>query len=123
MATTLAGRRVLLVEDEYFLADEMRRTFEDGGAEVLGPAGQVEEALALIDGLGRIDAAVLDVNLHDGMVFPVADGLRERGVPFVFTTGYDQATLPARYSGVRRLEKPVEAAVVLQEVRQLFDTA
>jgi hypothetical protein len=65
---------------------------------------------------------VLDVNLHDVMVFPVADGLRARGVPCVFTAGYDQATLPRQYSGVRRVEKPVEAAVVLREVRRLIDT-
>jgi CheY-like chemotaxis protein len=122
MATTLAGLRVLLVEDEYFLAAEMRRAFEDGGAEVLGPAGQVEAALALIDGTERIDAAVLDVNLHDVMVYPVADGLRERGVPFVFTTGYDQVILPKQYSGVRRLEKPVDTSVVIQEISQLLDT-
>ncbi len=122
MTTTLAGCRVLLVEDEYFLAHEMRRALEESGAEVLGPAGRVEEALALIEGTGRIDAAMLDLNLRDVMAFPVADALRERGVPFVFTTGYDQAMLPERYSGVRRLEKPADVSVVLQEVRRLFDT-
>ncbi|WP_378974843.1 response regulator [Methylobacterium komagatae] len=112
---------MLIVEDDYFLADIMRRTFADDGAEVLGPAGQVENALALIHGAEHIDAAVLDVNLHDVMVFSVADALRERGIPFLFTTGYDQETLPSQYSGARRLEKPVEAAIVLSEVRRLIN--
>ena len=108
MATGLAGRRVLMVEDEYFLADDMRQAFEGGGIEVLGPVGRLEEALALVERAAAIDGAVLDVNLHDVMVFPVADALSERGVPFVFATGYEQSAIPARFTDVRRCEKPVE---------------
>ena len=122
MATKLAGRRVLIVEDEYFIADEMHRAFEEAGAAMLEPVGQVQEALALIARTEHIDVAILDINLHDVMVYPVADALSERGVPFLFTTGYDQTALPERYAAVRRLEKPVEAAVVLREIRRLFAT-
>ena len=93
----LAGRRVLLVEDDYFIADELRRDFAKTGAEVLGPVGRVDEALALIDKSAHIDGAVLDVKLHDEMVYPVADALLERGVPFVFATGYERAQIPAPY--------------------------
>ena len=109
-----AERHVLLVEDEYFIADEMRRAFEDGGAEVLGPVGRVDEALALIGRTGRIDGAVLDVNLHDETVYAVADALRERGVPFVFATGYEPASIPARFADVRRCEKPVEPRRIIE---------
>lgn len=107
MATGLSGRRVLLVEDEYFIAAEMGRAFEEAGIEVLGPVGHVAEAMALIGKVSRLDGAVLDVNLHDVMVFPVADALRARGVPFVFVTGYESSMIPTRFQDVRRCEKPV----------------
>jgi PAS domain S-box-containing protein len=85
----LAGRRVLLVEDELLVAMEMEEALRDLGCEVLGPAATVEEALRLaLAEAGRIDAAVLDVNLAGRPSFPVADLLAGRGVPVVFATGY-----------------------------------
>ncbi|GJE41523.1 response regulator [Methylobacterium soli] len=104
----LAGRRVLVVEDEYFIADDLRRHFEERGAEVLGPVPRVEDALALIAATAEIDAAVLDVNLQDEMVYPVADALQARGVPFLFATGYEKTAIPARFADVRHCEKPFE---------------
>jgi two-component SAPR family response regulator len=103
----LSGQKVLLVEDDYFIADEMRRMLSRTGAEVLGPVATVDRALALIAASSEIDVAVLDINLRDVMVFPVADALERRGVPFVFATGYEGATIPARYAHVQRCEKPV----------------
>jgi CheY-like chemotaxis protein len=85
----LAGRRVLLVEDELLVAMEMEEALRGLGCEVLGPAATVEEALRLAQvDAGRIDAAVLDVNLAGRPSFPVADLLAGRGVPVVFATGY-----------------------------------
>ena len=104
----LPGRKVLLVEDDYFIADEMRRMLSRGGAEVLGPVASVDKALALIEASSEIDVAVLDVNLRDVMVFPVADALTTRGVPFIFATGYESTVIPPRYAHVQRCEKPVE---------------
>ena len=121
MVTPLAGRRVLLVEDDYFLADEMCRTLEGAGAEVVGPVGRVEEAIGLINDAEHLDAALLDVNVHDVMITPVADLLRQRAVPFCFATGYDQAAMPERHADARRLEKPVEATVVVREILRLID--
>jgi CheY-like chemotaxis protein len=102
----LEGRRVLVVEDEYFIADDIARALRGLGAEVVGPAPDPENAFRLIDSAERIDLAVLDINLQGEPVFPVADALRSRGVPFVFATGYDVGTLPARYDSVPRWEKP-----------------
>ncbi|WP_336490592.1 response regulator [Methylobacterium nigriterrae] len=110
--TPLAGCRVLVVEDEYFIADDLRRQFAACGAEVLGPVPRVEEALALIAKTPKIDGAVLDINLQDEMVYPVAEALQARGVPFIFATGYDKTMIPARYAGVRHCEKPLELAQV-----------
>ncbi|WP_336489847.1 response regulator [Methylobacterium nigriterrae] len=110
--TPLAGRRVLVVEDEYFIADDLRRQFEAGGAEVLGPIPRVDEALAVIAETPEIDGAVLDINLQDELVYSVAEALRARGVPFIFATGYDKTMIPARYADVRHCEKPLELAQV-----------
>ena len=119
----LAGRRVLVVEDEYYLADELERAFREAEATVLGPVSSVEAALYLLGREAMPDAAVLDVNLGGERADPVADVLLARGVPFVFATGYDLASLAERHAGVRRLEKPVEAAVVLREVGRLLGAA
>lgn len=109
----LAGMKVLVVEDDYFIATEMCRSFETEGVQILGPVGWIGDALALIARSDRIDGAVLDINLHDADVFPAADMLFERNVPFVFATGYDDAAIPEKYSEVPRCRKPVEPGNVL----------
>ncbi|MBM6594126.1 response regulator [Microvirga pudoricolor] len=104
---SLEGHHILLVEDEYFIADDMVGYFEQSGAVVIGPVGSVEGALKLVAATDRIDAAVLDLNLRGEMSFPIADALQARNVPFVFATGYDGAAIPQRYAGIVRCEKPV----------------
>src|SRR5438270_8852311 len=89
-AVELKGRRVLVVEDEYLIAADIAASLEALGAEVAGPAASVAEALTFLERDGdRLDGAVLDVNLGKERVYPLADVLRSRGIPFVFTTGYD----------------------------------
>ncbi len=112
------GKRILLVEDEYLLADEMARDFEAGGAEIAGPVPSVETALTVLSQGRPIDAAVLDINLRGVMVFTVADRLMTEGVPFVFATGYDDKIIPARFDHVPRCEKPVAPGTL---VRALLD--
>lgn len=102
----LQGLRLLIVEDEYTIASDLAHWFEDAGIKVVGPAGSVPKALALIS--SDLDAAVLDVNLGDERVFPVADALSTAGVPFVFATGYDAHIIPEIYADVPRCEKPVD---------------
>jgi two-component SAPR family response regulator len=102
-----AGKRILVVEDEYFLADDVRRKLIELGASVVGPAASVEQALVLIDDTA-IDAAILDVHLGDEFVFPVAERLEELEVPFVFATSYDPAFIPRRFNGFSLCEKPTE---------------
>lgn len=87
--TDLRGARVLIVEDAVLLAMELETGLSDAGAEVVGPAYELDEAMALLD--QKIDAAVLDANLNGLSVIPVAEALAARGVPFVFATGYGDA--------------------------------
>ncbi|EYD76939.1 putative response regulator receiver (CheY-like protein) [Rubellimicrobium mesophilum DSM 19309] len=105
---------ILVVEDEYLLADDLRRDLEAAGARVLGPVASVPEALELIEEAGRVDAAILDVNLAGRMVFPVAEVLSRRGVPFVFATGYERWALPEAFARVPRCDKPLDADEVLR---------
>ena len=105
-ATTFAGQRILLVEDDFYIAEDMTFQLEAGGAKVVGPVASVGAAIGLIEQTERIDGAVVDVNLQGVMSWPIADALFRRGVPFVFATGYDRAFIPERYAGVSCCEKP-----------------
>ncbi len=84
---SLQGKRVLVVEDEVVLAMMLEDVFADAGAHVVGPAATVEQAIALVASQA-IDVALLDVCLRDQRSDPVAEALRQRGVPYVLATGY-----------------------------------
>ncbi len=99
--------RVLLVEDEALVAMMIQETLIEFGFQVLGPVSTASEALAAARERS-IDAAVLDINLGDGLVYTVAEILAERGVPFVFVTGYDADSVDARFTGIPILQKPIE---------------
>lgn len=110
---TIQGRHVLLVEDEYFIAEDLRRSFADAGANILGPVPTAARALELVESESRVDAAVLDVNLRGEMVYPLVDTLMAAGVPMVFVTGYDAIEIPDRYRHISRCEKPTSAGKVI----------
>jgi DNA-binding LytR/AlgR family response regulator len=114
--STLRNCRILAVEDEYLLADELQSGLEDAGAIVIGPAPTVEAAAALVEGADRIDGAILDVNLGGEMSYVLADMLVDRGVPLVFTTGYDASVIPDRFNDVPRCEKPISIAKVTEAI-------
>ncbi|HET6587506.1 MAG TPA: response regulator [Oleiagrimonas sp.] len=102
----LAGRTILVVEDEYVIAQQIVDNLMEAGAEVIGPVPTLERALREIDGHPQLDAAVLDINLRGERVFPAADVLVARGVPFLFATGYDKAVIPERFAAVACCGKP-----------------
>ncbi len=102
----MRGKRVLVAEDYASLAKLFQRYLEDFGCEVLGPVPSLAKAMPLASDQ-TIDCALLDVSLRDGLVFPLAARLRERSIPFVFTTGYDDdALIPDNFQDARRLVKP-----------------
>jgi CheY-like chemotaxis protein len=117
---SLQGCRVLVVEDEYLLAGDFSEALASAGAEVLGPVASIEDAIAIIASEVRIDAAVLDVNLRGELVFPVADALVERDIPFAFATGYDQWALPERFLTRPRVEKPFKAQKIASVLSPLL---
>ena len=86
---SLSDQHVLVVEDEAVVALELARVLTTAGAKVIGPAGSIEEAMALLDA-HPVDRALLDVNLGGRLITPVAKALSHRGVPFVYLTGYQE---------------------------------
>jgi CheY-like chemotaxis protein len=103
----LEGRRILIVEDDYLVAQVLVDLLEDAGAEVIGPIGWIDEAVALIeDGSQKLDGAVLDINLHGKKSYPVADALAARSVGFVFATGYGAGVIEGKYRHHPRCDKP-----------------
>ena len=101
----LEGLRVLVVEDEMMVAMLMEDMLVEFGCIVVGPASQLDEAIALAH-IGAIDCAVLDVNLGGQPIFPLADLLRAKGAPFAFATGYGDAGLRDVDRGSPVLQKP-----------------
>ncbi|MYZ48784.1 response regulator [Propylenella binzhouense] len=104
----LAGLRIMIVEDEYFIADDLAAAVRRAGGTILGPVPSLSEARSLLSGSDPVDAAVLDLNLRDEMAYPIAELLRLRGIPFVFATGYDLGSIPPEFQDVPHWEKPFD---------------
>lgn len=105
---------MLVVEDEYLIADELVKELRGSGAEVIGPVPTLDRAIALATMERGIDAAVLDINLRGQLVYPLVDVLSARGLLIVFATGYDAGVIPAEYAGFARCEKPVTAGAITE---------
>ena len=103
----LAGRRVLVVEDESMVTMLLQDFLEDMGCEVAGVASRLKEALEKIDAL-TFDVAILDVNLNGQQTLPVAQALLGRGRAIVFATGYGATTVPPEFRAVPILQKPFQ---------------
>ncbi len=108
----LNGLRVLLVEDSFLAAASIAHMLEDMGCQVVGPFGNVTDAMGIVDA-GGCDAGVLDVNLGDETSERLAAGLLSRGVPFFFVTGYMSPALSnPKYASYRRVHKPLTEVVL-----------
>ncbi|MBR0819906.1 response regulator [Bradyrhizobium liaoningense] len=116
----LSGRRIFVVEDEYFLADDISRTFRALGADVAGPVGDLEDALRILHDGSILDAAVLDVNIRNEMIFPIARELKARNVHFMFTTGFDRITISPEFQDVPLLEKPIDLPAMAHRLAALI---
>ncbi|RIJ68196.1 response regulator [Brevundimonas sp. S1H14] len=106
MTDIFSGRRVLIVEDESLVAMLLETILADLGCDVVGPESNIEDGLNVASGTSPLDAALLDVNVAGQEIFPVAEALKARGVPFVFSTGYGEAGLPEHWRGNPTVQKP-----------------
>lgn len=106
----LTGLQLLIVEDEWMLAGDLARYFSNMGAVILGPAATLEQASMHTQ---KAEAAILDVNINGRRVFPIADELLRRGVPFVFFSGDNDTAIPERLRYASNLRKSAGGASVL----------
>ena len=123
MSQPLSGRRVLLVEDEALVAMLLETILEDMGCIPVGPAATVEEGLARVADPAPLDAALLDVNVAGRQVFPVAEALKARGVPFVFSTGYGESGLPDEWRGHATVQKPFTESAICAALMKAMGVA
>lgn len=120
-ASALRGRSILVVEDDYMIAQDTVRTLAKAGATALGPVPAVADALRLLAAdRNRVDAALLDVNVRDGAIWPVVDALLARGVPLVLATGYDAEAIPQAYADLPRCEKPGTTQEIMRTLEQVL---
>jgi len=119
MTPELMGRRILLVEDELLISCLLEDMLEDLGCTLVGPASRVDQALRLVAG-EAIDAVILDVSLDQQLSYPVADALVARGIPFLFSTGYDRDRLRDGYRSFAMLQKPFHPSELAEVLSGLF---
>jgi CheY-like chemotaxis protein len=113
----ISGRRILLVEDEYISAWEAVERLTELGAEVVGPVGNVGEAMELVEAENaQLDAALLDIALGGQMVYPVAAFLKMNHIPFAFVTGYEDRQVPAFYRSVPTFPKPADWGLIASTI-------
>jgi CheY-like chemotaxis protein len=99
------GLSVLLVEDEVIIRVMVADMLQELGCHVVGEAGRVKEAIDLVQ-KAEFDIAIMDVNLHGEMTFPIAEAIKARNRPFIFATGYSASSLPVEFIGRPALQKP-----------------
>jgi PAS domain S-box-containing protein len=123
MKYQLAGRRVLIVEDERAIAENLAFEIKAEGGNVVGPVATVNAALDVVANTD-LDGAILDLNLMGEMAFPVADALAARHIPFVIMTGFNaRAVVPPRHASASCLQKPVTPYIICRELEAIFDAS
>ena len=108
----LSGLSILVVEDDYHLAEELYLGLQEAGARVLGPVPSVADAMGVLALHPRPDAAVLDVNLGGEFSWPIVDALLARRVPVLLASGYDDSVFPPQYRNLPLCEKPFSIATL-----------
>lgn len=116
----LAGRSVLIVEDEAPIALHLAAAIQRAGATVVGPAATVGQAHAVMAD-NRIDGALLDIRLRNETSFPLADVLAVLGIPFVFVSGLSSALMPYPHRERPLFDKPYETEAVIEALARLID--
>lgn len=112
------GHRILIVEDDNLIASQLASNLTAEGVLVAGPSATVETAMAELEDTPAIAGAVLDIKLGNEFVFPVADELERRAIPFVFATGSDREIIPERHAHKIVLHKPIAESSVLSALSQ-----
>lgn len=114
---TLAGKRILIVEDEYFIAHDICDFLRECGADIVGPACRLEQGITLAQETKPLDFAVLDVNLAGKSAVAIARTLKDRDIPFMFLTGYDAGFVAEEFFDAPCITKPFDGNKLCQTIR------
>lgn len=118
-----AGRRILVVEDEFLVSLLTIDVLESVGCEIVGPAAHLAEAVRLAQS-ESLDAAVLDIDIGGEMIWPVAEELQRRGVPFLFLSAVTQLIVfPSLFAAALRLDKPMEKNRLLRDLKTMWEVS
>jgi two-component SAPR family response regulator len=109
-----------VLEDEWLIAEQISSALSEAGYDVVGPVGRVEQAIALVRS-GGVDAALIDINVHNDRSFRLAEQLVEQTIPFAFLSGYSGTELPRHLAGRPLMQKPVTASTLRRCVDSLLD--
>jgi CRP-like cAMP-binding protein/ActR/RegA family two-component response regulator len=116
---TTSGCRVLIVEDDYLLAEELARGLSGMGLRIQGPVSDIASALRILQQSGSVDVAVVDINLRGNMAYPISLELERQGVPFLFATAYAASAVPARFASAPRIGKPYSIREVAAAIARI----
>ena len=116
----LHRRAILVVEDEYLIAEDLAAVLKDAGAEVMGPAESLPQAIRLAQNCGTLDCALLDIDLQGVAVYPLAEQLRASAVPMLFLTGMGCQRIPAEFMDIPCLAKPTGSGRVVEALAVLI---
>ncbi|RWO01950.1 response regulator [Mesorhizobium sp.] len=114
--------RVLVVEDEWLIAEDIAACLRASGHQVIGPAPSVAAALRLI-GENPVDVALLDVQLHGETSLAIAEQLKTRQIPFACLTGFGPRDVPSAFANSRFVRKPADQAAILRALAELVPTS
>jgi PAS domain S-box-containing protein len=115
----VAGKRILVVDDEPLIAMDIVASLEDEGCQIVGPAATLERALTLIESK-EIDAALLDANLAGDPVDTLASALTRRKIPFAFVSGYGREGLPEAHRQATLIKKPFQRQRLIDVIQQML---
>ncbi|MER0239956.1 response regulator [Fulvimarina sp. MAC8] len=120
---SIAGLSVFVVEDESVIAMQLEDMLIEAGCEVVGPAMRLKVAQTMVEGDAEVGVAVLDVNLGNATVFPIAERLREMGIPIVFATGYGREGVADEWKHYPILQKPYTARQIEEAILEVLADA
>ena len=112
----LEGRRILVVDDDYYAAQATAEELSARGANVVGPVSNLSDAMDIAGRDLDLDGALLDINLDGQMVYPVAGFLKMHGIPFAFLTGYEERVLPPAFRSSPLFAKPANWTVIASKM-------
>ena len=117
---SLKGKSICVIEDDFLFASETVRALEHVGAKVIGPYPSEEAALSALKSGEKIDCAIVDIKLMDGISFRVAAQLQQQRIPFLFLTAVNRALIPPQFSRVRVFNKPVDLGLIILAAAAFF---